>query len=203
MSNLGKLSLQEAAKEAAGNWRKFNSFVWYRDDVEDRDNWGIIYTHNRDSRLLTQSNATVINKELTPFSEGDDPDVVFESHTHWAVGHIDGFSIRVFKNGEITDAFKKCHQLYEKLAGYPTLDEEHYSEMESDATFQNVCQAGRGMEQKYNLPEGWENDVTSWLYENTNALENTDDQGGWPEDSDLKKAFKALGYKMIRKQKAT
>ena len=61
-----------------------------------RSNWSIVYTHNRDSGLLDQCNAEVIAESLKPFSEAEDPDVVFESHSHWAVGHVDGFSIRVY-----------------------------------------------------------------------------------------------------------
>ena len=103
---LGDLDLDEAALEAAGNWKRFNCFVWFRDsELEDADQWAVIYTHNRDSGLLDRSNAAVIAKTMLPFSESDEPDVVFESHSHWAVGHVDGFSVRVFKNGQITDAF--------------------------------------------------------------------------------------------------
>src|SRR4051812_25671281 len=94
---LGTLDLEDAAKDAVGNWQRFNCFVWFRDrEVEDAIQWAIIYTHNRDSRLLDQSNAAFIAKTMKPFSDAADPDVIFESHDHWAVGHVDGFSIRVF-----------------------------------------------------------------------------------------------------------
>ena len=64
---------------------------------------------------------------MEPFTEGDDPDVVFESHSHWAVGHVDGMSLRVVKSGQITEAFRQYHELASKLADYPLLDEEDYS----------------------------------------------------------------------------
>ena len=96
-TSFGELTVEEAAKEAAGNWRNFECFVWHRQsEIADPDNWAIMYTHHRDSGLLDQSNASVIEKTLEPFTIGDDPDVVFERHFHWAVGHIDGFSIRVY-----------------------------------------------------------------------------------------------------------
>ena len=47
---------------------------------------------------------------MEPFTERDDPDVVMESHSHWAVGHVDGFSIRVYRDGEITEAFRTYHR---------------------------------------------------------------------------------------------
>src|ERR1700676_4962772 len=93
---LGELDLEDAAQGAAGNWQRFTCFWWDRGtDLDDADDWAIIYTHNRDSGLLDQRNAEVIRKAMQPFSDTDDPDVVFESHSHWAVGHVDGFSLRV------------------------------------------------------------------------------------------------------------
>ena len=98
-----EMTLEEAAKQAAGNWRNFECFLWHRQsEVADPENWAIMYTHHRDNSLLDQSNSSVIEKALEPFTNGDDPDVVFETHFHWAVGHIDGFSIRVYRNAEIT-----------------------------------------------------------------------------------------------------
>lgn len=80
MTRLGELELQDAAVEAAGNWKSFDCFCWFRkDDIDDAENWAVIYTHHRDSGLLDQSNAAVIAKKMQPFTEGDDPDVVFES----------------------------------------------------------------------------------------------------------------------------
>src|SRR5476649_370645 len=111
---LGELDLDAAAKTAAGNWRQFNCFVWFRDrHLNDADQWAIIYTHNRDSGLLDQSNAASVEKAMKPFSEGGD--AIFESHSHWAVGHVDGFSVRVFKNGKITKAFESYHELAQRL----------------------------------------------------------------------------------------
>ena len=131
MGAIGEMTLEDAAREAAGNWRWWTCFVWDREhEIDDPESWAIIYTHNRDSGLLDQSNADVIAKTLRLFTTGDRADVVFESHSHWAVGHVDGFSIRVYRDGEITDAFRTYHDLSERLAGYPILDESDYSERE-------------------------------------------------------------------------
>mgnify|MGYP006206866459 CR=1 FL=1 len=48
-----------------------------------------------------------IGKAMEPFTEGDDPDVVMESHTHWAVGHVDGFSVRVHRDGEVLSEYAR------------------------------------------------------------------------------------------------
>jgi hypothetical protein len=199
MTSLGELTLEDAAKQAAGNWQRFDSFVWFRDsETDDPDAWAIIYTHNRDSGLLDESNADAIAKALEPFTEGDDPDVVFESHDHWACGHVDGFSIRVYRDGQITDAFRTYHDLCERLDDYPILDEEDFSERELEATLENISDSAWRVKHEYNLPDGWERDAYSWLSDNRpSSIENRDDQGGYPEAADLRAAFDALGYERV------
>lgn len=127
---LGELDIEEAAEQAAGNHRHFTCFAWFG-APEDAEDWAIIYTHNRDSDPLTLSNAEVIAAALAPFA--DEPgDVVFESHNHWAVGHVDGFSIRVYRDGKITDAFRAYHALAVREEEYPILDETHYSNKQAE-----------------------------------------------------------------------
>src|SRR5690242_7463500 len=98
--------VEGAAKALAGNWRDFPCFAWGRGyGLEDAGRWCVWYTSSRDAGLLEQSNEQVFNERLRLFSEGDDPDVVFERHSHWAVGHLDGFSIRVSRpDGSVTPA---------------------------------------------------------------------------------------------------
>jgi hypothetical protein len=191
-----ELTLEEAAKEAAGNWQEFECFVWHRrSEIVDADNWSIMYTHHRDSGLLDQSNASVIEKTLEPFTEGNDPDVVLERHFHWAVGHIDGFSVRVYRNGEITDAYRKYRQIQERIADYPVLDEEDYSDREYEATIGNIEDTAWRLKNEFDLPEGWEGQAYDWLSENKfHAVENRDDQGGCPSEKELREAFEAFGY---------
>lgn len=193
---LGELTLEEAAKQAAGNWRKFHCFRWDRSrDLDDADQWCIVYSHNRDSGLLDQSNAEAIDKAMEPFTEGDDPDVMAEHHHHWACGWIDGWAIRVYRDGQITKAFKAYHALAERLANYPILEEEDYSRREFEATLANLSDAAWKVKHDFDLPEGWEGEVFSWFWENDqSAVENRDDQGGYPNEDQLRAAFQALGY---------
>lgn len=200
MSSIAGMDLEEAAKAAAGNWKRFDSFVWWRSrEIFDAGNHAIIYSSHRDSGLLDQSNAAVIAKALEPFTEGDDPDVTFESHSHWAVGHIDGFSVRVFRDGEITEAFRTYHELAERMDNYPILDESDYSQREYDATFENLDHAAWRLKREFALPDNdWQSSVFDWLWQHRDhALENVDDHGGWPDEEDLEAAFDALGYARV------
>lgn len=194
---LGELDLDEAAKKAAGNWASFNCFVWFRrTELEDAEQWAVIYTHNRDSGLLDQSNAAAIEKAMKPFTDGD---VAFESHSHWAVGHVDGFSIRVFKNGQITKAFETYHDLAQQLADYPILDESDYSDREFEATMENIEAAAWRLKHGFDLPEDWGSQVYGWLSGNRcGEIENADDQGGYPSESALLEAFDALGFESLK-----
>jgi hypothetical protein len=196
-TSINELDLEEAAHKAAGNWQDFDSFVWWRArELDDAENHAVIYTHHRDSGILDQSNAAVIAKALEPYTDGDDPDVTPETHNHWAVGWISGFAIRVFQqDGEITDAFRCYHELSERMENYPILDESDYSDRECEATIANIGQAAWRLRKEYKLPDDWQSEVFSWFSDhNQSAVENVDDQGGWPEEDDLKAAFSALGY---------
>jgi hypothetical protein len=196
MNRLGELELKVAAKQAAGNWQDFSCFVWFRQrELKRPQDWAIIYHSNRDSTLLDQSNAAVIEKALQPFTEGNDADVILESHSHWAVGHVDGASIRVFRRGRITKAFKVYHEMAERIADYPILDESDYGERELNATYENVGEAAWRLKRQFDLPENWQSEVYSWLSDHRDhALESRDDQGGWPDEADLEAAFDALGF---------
>lgn len=194
---LGTMTLEDAAKEAAGNWKRFDSFVWWRErEMDDADRWAIVYTSNRDSGLIDQSNNAAIAKALEALTEGDDADVVAESHSHWLVGFVQGYSIRVYDdNGNITEAFKTYFELQEQLEAYPILDESDYSDREYEATLENIDLAAWKVKREFIMPEGWESEVYSWLSDNDpSEVENRDDQGGWPSEESLRAAFTALGF---------
>jgi hypothetical protein len=199
MGMIGTLDIEDAAHKAAGNWRHFDSFAWFRQrELQDPDQWAIIYTHHRDSGLIDQSNAAVIEKALEPFTEGADPHVVMESHHHWAVGHVDGFSVLVFHNGEITDAFRAYYDLAEQIDLYPLLDETDFSNREYEATLSNIEDATWRLKRRFHLPDDWVGQVYSWLSDNDpSEIESRDDQGGYPNEDALRAAFSALGFERI------
>ena len=196
MGTIGETTLEEAASQAAGNWKRYSCFCWDRmREIDDPDDWAIIYTHHRDSGLLDQSNAAAMADALRSFSETKNPDVVFESHAHWAVGHVDGFSMRVYRDDAITDAFHVYHGLMERLVAYPVLDEADYSSREYEAALENIEDAAWRFKSTYNLHDGWEAEVYEWLSAHRpGAVENKDDRGAYPSERDLQYAINAMGY---------
>jgi hypothetical protein len=198
MATIGEMTIEDAAREAAGNWRSWTCFVWNRlRNIDDPECWSIVYTHNRDSGLLAQSNAAMIAEALRPFSEIENPDVVFESHSHWAVGHVDGFSMRVYRAGEVTNAFRAYHGLMERLEAYPVLDESDYGRREYEAALENTKDAAWRLESVYDLHDGWEAEVYDWRSAHRPAaVENKDDRGAYPSERDLLEAFNGPGYEL-------
>jgi hypothetical protein len=195
---LGELDLETAAKEARGNWQKFDSFGWH-DRPADAEEWAIVYTHNRDSDLLDQSNADAIEKALAPYMEGEEEsaDVRPEHHGHWACGWVDGYSIRVYRNGEITPAFRAYHDLAQRLADYPVLDEEDHSRREYDATLENLRNEGFDGD-CFAPPDDWAEEVFTWLWDhNQGAVENRDGNGGYASKAEIGEALDALGYRIL------
>ena len=196
MGTIGEMTLEEAASQAAGNWKRYSCFCWDRmREIDDPDDWAIIYTHHRDSGLLDQSNAAAMADALRSFSESENPDVVFESHAHWAVGHVDGFSMRVYRDDAITDAFHVYHGLMERLEAYPVLDDSDYGRREYQAALENIEDVAWRLESTYDLHDGWEAEVYEWLSAHRpGAVENKDDRGAYPSEHDLLDAFNGLGY---------
>jgi hypothetical protein len=187
--------VKSAAVALAGNWREFDCFAWSRGyDLEDGDQWMVWYTSSRDAGLLEQSNETAINERLRPISEGDDADLVFERHSHWAVGFLDGFSIRVFKaDGTITPAFEDFCKIKQDLEIHSVLNEADYSQREYQATLENY--RGEMWSLRNELPEGWEAEVYSWFCDNgmDQFTENLDDRGGWAPRQKIIEALQAIG----------
>lgn len=186
---------EEMALKAEGNWHKFDSFGWH-EQPEDAERFTIVYTSNRDSGLLEQSNAAIIEREMAPFREGDDPDCYSESHNHWACGHVDGFAIRVRRDdGSLTPAWLKYCELMSALEDYPCLDEGDYSDRQYEATVKAIRLEGRSIV-KDDAPQDWESEVWSWLSENEpNELEDDgQDQGPYPSKESVREALKSLGY---------
>lgn len=180
--------IDEAAKAMANNHRSFSCFAWHSEPL-DSDNWAIVYTHNRDSGILDESNAAEIAEALKPFEE----DAISERHDHWACGWVDGFALRVYRDGEITEAFKVYCQLQERLSDYPVLDEEDFSNRETKACLKWIEQEGQRMVSD-DATEDWPNQVYEWLGDSPDSdcrrqLENCDGTGAAPDRKFIKKAL--------------
>jgi len=184
--------IERAAKRAAGNWKRFECFIWHEvPKLKDPDASTIVYTHHRDSGPLERANAEVIRGLLRPFMEGPDADVWAEIHDHWAVGWIEGYRIRVFRDGRITNAFRAWYDIACRLENYPVLDEHVYSQYEYEETLGAILSRQTELESDFDLPANWEGEAYDWLLRN--APEEIE-SGRSPSIEALRNAAEALGY---------
>ena len=184
-----------AAKELAGNWRRFECSCWHRGhDLPDAADWIVWYAGSQQSGLLEESNQKVTNDRLAKYAAGDDPGLAFEQQSHRVVGHLDGFSVRVFApDGSPTAAFEAFCRVQEALDGYPVLDEQDYSDREYAATLENYASEVWG--KKDELPEGWAGEVYDWFEQRGHQeyVESRDDRGGWAPQDKITAALTDLG----------
>lgn len=175
--------LEAKAKEAAGNWEKFECFIWSHGDIERPEDCFHYTISNRDSHLLEQSNAAFIKKEMARFKTA-----WIEEHSHWACGYVEKLIIRVYdKKGKITKAFKHFCEIMDLLENTCVLDEMDYSNREYEATVENIAYEG-------SIDEELAKEVFSWLWDNEQMeVESRDDRGGYPSSESIRRALVALG----------
>lgn len=151
---------------------------------------------NRDSGLLEQANSITLRKMLKEdgFRKGTDYDI--ESASHWAVGWVEHLLFRAIdKRGKPTKVAKFIYDTFTTMAeAYPVLDDSLYSELQYKATLENIKNEGDRLVAD-NAPKSWPGEVFGWLWDNNqSAVEDRDDQGGYPSESQITEALKALGY---------
>lgn len=148
---------------------------------------------HRDSTLIDRSNARAL-KDTLEFEHSEwSEDWAIESMSHWAVGWVEHLCFRaVNEDGTPTEIFEFVLDWLEDLRGYPLADEDLYSEMEMAETIENIEWIGGGyLIEDY--PEDWALTVYDWFWDNNQqAIENRDDQGGWPSDREMKEALREL-----------
>ena len=187
------IDVEALARQAAGNHKDFVSFAWH-DEPEDSENWCIVHTNNRDSGLLNQSNAAAIANILEPHILAEEEDVRPMRCAHWGCGWVDGYALRVYRNGEITAAFTAWCEIVEALEDYPVLDEEDHSLREYEAALETIGDVG-GRYLADGAPDDWREGVYSWLWDHDQReLDNRDGTGAYPSEESVQNALAALGW---------
>jgi len=188
LSGLGATAIEELAMQAVKQTEKLPI-----SDSEERERlskWATVVGRTRDSGLMEISNFESIYKDLeTQFPD----DVEIHRFGHWGVGWIEEVMVRVYDDvGNITPAFEAAVEWRERLEDYPVADEDDYSMREYEATIENIETEGRNLVRD-GAPEGWASEVYSWLGDNNeSAVENVDDQGGFPSEEEIAQALDAL-----------
>jgi len=174
----------------------------YHGDLPIGDTWTLgPVIETRDSGLLDQSNAAILQKMLESREEFNGQWEIVHCG-HWAVGWVDHLSFKVITEVLHSSVPTKIAQfIFEKLEYlknvYPILDEQDYSRREHDALYENMQNEVPYQSKRlgFDLPEDWYDTLSDWYDNNLpNALENIDDRGGYPVEEDLLQAFQDLGW---------
>ena len=185
--------MRHQAEKARNNWKTWRYVVWWnRDEMEG---WFLWETHHRESETLYLSNHQVLRKRL----EKADP-----RKRHWKdmenscslVGWRRGFQVRPLdRRGRVTRAWAVVHRAQEALADYPSLDDMHLGELESEELREYLER-----ELKYILRTNGEvpvGEVLDWLdTHEPGEMENNDGRGACPSTESVKRALKELGHEV-------
>ena len=182
--------IETLAKQAVKAARKLPS--WEPEDGSDSAMLASLVGMHRDSTLLPTSNFEVVSEDMRERFPADVETVRFR---HWGVGWIDEFMVRVYDSrGVITPAFEAAAEWRGALEEYPVARDDDYSQREYEATLANIEDVGF-VYISPEAPPGWAGRVYSWFSEhNQSAVENRDDQGGYPSDEEMKEALEDLGW---------
>ena len=179
--------LDVRAKQMADNWKKFPDFAW---SDQQEGVWTIAYTHNRDSGLLDRVNGEVIAETMAKFEEDARP----EHHRHWACGWIEGWAIRVYdQDGNITEAFKAWENLEHRMSDFPVLDNDRYSEAETEALWDEVAEAVRRVARQKFVEEPTI-ETAEKVFEELSPDLWYDDHGSSVDDSEVEACLSRMGF---------
>ena len=174
-----------------GNWQEFEHFEW-QGRPADAERWTIYHTRHRDSGLSAQSNAAQVEQALAGFSD----DVSFQRFSDWQFGWVDVVVVRVFgPDGEHTEAYAALCGLLLRLKDQPVLDETDHSKRVYETTTENIREATKLHSRVVieRLPDDFPALMFDWFWmHNDRAVQNADDQGGYPNDIQVAECVRAL-----------
>lgn len=112
------MTVAQAARECVNNHAR-DHFWWY-DRPPDPENWTVVMLASRDSEPKERERLRAVKAVMERHLSGDDPDAAFMHCTHWAVGWVEGYAVRVYRGDVVTQAFRDFLEVTRRLA--PHLD---------------------------------------------------------------------------------
>ena len=164
-----------------------SDFGWFgRDDMFET--WGLTMSNAINSDDLINESNFIVACGILRDKFGDDenefgPNIELIGIKHWAVGSMDQIAVRVVRedsdycrqidmggyqdtdlilNEDLTDEFNEIIDMMEEIEVYPLLDENHYSELEYDRTYDYVDMEYANFSDG---TQGWPGEVIAFAHE--------------------------------------
>lgn len=158
------------------------------------DTWGFCgIDMNSSSSVLEVSNfKTITDKFINLYPN----DFRIEGFKHWAVGHVDRLTCRVYEvvNGKkiITETFSKIMEVLDELNDYPIYDEDNYSDLLYEEALEYLRDLPNYLAKMIDLKiEGYEDMIYSEIV-NMDIMFDVDAQE-YPSDDDILEAVYIRG----------
>jgi hypothetical protein len=164
------------AKDAVGNWLKFNSYAQFA-EMNPKTQLLIYLDSGNQSDLLDESNKQYIENAL----ETADPDnIELIRDSHWAVGYLNGVLITAIDNdGNETPAWRVISEIAHSLSQYPILDEDDFSRREYEEQENDVLAICETLA----LPKA--DDLSTALWDAVREMET----GTYPDETEIENAL--------------
>lgn len=167
----------------------------YRDQLGE--SWGFVFSKaDANNSLLDDSNFEVLTNRLeSEFGNDENDQFIVAGFGGW-MGHIDQLMIRLLDdNEEITPIALYVYDVLCQLDDYPILDEEHFSNLESESDYQGNIESIQDAMRGYELldspltNEQLAEVIRSWIAANdSESLDHVSEGysggGGWFETND-------------------
>lgn len=154
----------------------------YVDGVENPDEWVMLEGYKDMMSHRDESNMEVVLEDLK------------KSYAEFLIEHRGEYAVRVYENGEPTNAYNYLYDIIAALSDYPVLDDEDVSRREFEATIDSIESNGSGVIADV-VPSDWSKQVFDWLWDNNQeALEPDTDGSVWVPEEAIKEAVEALGF---------
>lgn len=210
MVSIYDISITPIEKIAEEALERPSDFGWFgRDEMFVTWGWSGLSRH-RDSNLIDISNWEVSLELLKEEAEKQGWEYEVIGMSHWAVGHADSVIVPVLRpdfpveedsyygarrlkdieEEDITDIFKWIMtELIEPLCQYPVLDEMHLSDLEYEASIENIKNE---MPYWCDVSDEELSDLYGWLTDNIGY--NDDGNGCWYSREQITEACWNLGF---------
>lgn len=187
--------MTKTLKVEAANWLRFSHFMAGSYLSEREATHYLWQCGSNTGGIVDEANYKALKRDFAAeIAAGDMEDTTIGGGLRGV--EIYAFLVRVVdEKGERTELAGKVEAVIKALQDYPLVDEDLFSEMEDEASWENFVEQLRWSSNKFVDVDYSDSEVQGKVHE---LLDDSDfmsgDDGSWPEEKAIEKALESLGY---------